>query len=355
MPIRIKNKGEVPDMAISYFMRMVCVALVAAGLIQAALEFVLWAAAKPIFRLLAPLSARSRERSLYLIQLTPFLLAVGLSSLVCVPGYVRNETNLASEAVGWPCLLLAGGVLAWFASTALRGLRVLVRTAIFSNACKTGGAGTLRAATETPIVSLPDAGHRVALVGLFHPRIFISTDLLTDGGLSPLALDLVFEHERSHAIHGDNWKLLSLYCLPRLNLSLTGGGTWLQQWQSAAEWAADDDAVRGDFGRALLLAQVLVTFARRVAGARFPAMVSTPFACGSKGFELRVNRLLELGPGSTPVTGRALAVEDIGRLSAALTLTAMILGGAAAIAALTPWLHDLSEHLLHLWITGWPV
>jgi hypothetical protein len=355
MPIRIKNKGEVPEMAISYFMRMACVVLVAVGLTQAASELVLWAAAKPIFRLLAPLSARSRERSLYLIQLTPFLLAVGLTCLVCVPGYVRNETNLAFEAVGWPCLLLAGGVLAWFASTALRGLRVVVRTVIFSNACKTGGAGTLRALTRTPVVSLPDAGHRVALVGLVHPWIFISTDLLTDGGLSPLALDLVFEHERSHAVHGDNWKLLSLYCLPCLNFSLTGGGTWLQQWQSAAEWAADDDAVRGDLGRALLLAQTLVAFARRLAGAPAPAMVSTAFVCGNKGFELRVNRLLELSPASARGAGQALAVQDIGRLWAALTLTAMVLGGATAIAALTPWLHDLFEHLLHLWITGSPV
>jgi hypothetical protein len=334
-------------MAISYLMRMVCVALVAAGMIQVASELVFWAAAKPIFRLLASLSARSRERSLYLIQLTPLLLAVGLSCLVCVPGYLRNETNLASEAVGWPCLLLAGGVLAWFACTGLRGLRIIVRTAIFANACKAADAGTLPKFTRTPIVSLLDADHRVALVGLFHPRIFISNDLITDGGLGPLALDLVFEHERSHAVQGDNWKLLSLYCLPRLNLSLAGGGTWLEQWQSAAEWAADDDAVRGDLGRALL-AQTLVDFARRVAGARAPAMVSTAFVCGDKGLELRVNRLLELSPTSTGSAGRALAGQDVGRFSAALTLIAMILGGAAAIAALTPWLHNLSEHLLHL-------
>jgi hypothetical protein len=335
-------------MAISYLMRMVCVALVAVGMVQVVSELVLWAAARPILRLLGPLSARSRERSLYCLQLTPLLLALGLSCLVCVPGYLRNETNLASEAVGWPCLLLAGGVVAWFASTAVRGLRIIVRTAIFANACKAPGAGTLPKFTRTPIVSLPDADHRVALVGLFRPRIFISNDLLTDGGLGPLALDLVFEHERSHAVQGDNWKLLSLYCLPRLNLSLSGGGTWLQQWQSAAEWAADDDAVRGDFGRALLLAQTLVDFARRVAGARPPAMVSTAFVCGNKGLELRVNRLLEIGPASTGSAGRALAVQEAGRLSAALTLLAMFLGGAAAIAALTPWLHDLSEHLLHL-------
>lgn len=334
-------------MAISYFMRMVCVALVALGLIQVTSEFVLWASAKLIFRLLAALSARSRERSLYLIQLTPFLLAVSLAFLVCVPGYVRNETNLASEAVGWPCLLLAGGVFAWFAFTALRGLRVVVLTAIFSNAFKNVDADALQSPTRTPIISLPDAEHRVALVGLFRPRIFISTDLLSEGGLSPLALDLVFEHEQSHAIQGDNWKLLSLYCLPRLNLSVTGG-TWLQHWQSATEWAADDDAVRGDSGRALLLAQTLVTFARWVASARSPAMVSTAFVSGNKELELRVNRLLELGPASTRDTDQAVAVRDTGRLTAALTLTAMVLIGAAVIAALTPWLHNLSEHLLHL-------
>jgi len=335
-------------MAISYFMRMVCVALVALGLIQIMSELVLWVAAKPIFRLLDPLSARSRERSLYLLQFMPFLLAASLTLFVCVPGYVRNETNLASEAVGWPCLLLAGGVFAWFAFTALRGLRIVVRTAIFSHACKVAGVGTLSSPIRTPIVPLPGAEPGVALVGLLHPRIFISANLLTDGRLSPPALDLVFEHESSHAIQGDNWKLLSLYCLPRLNLSLARGATWLQHWQTAAEWAADDDAVRGDCGRALLLAQTLVTFARGAAGTRASAMVSTGLVSGNKELEHRVNRLLELGHAPTRSAGHALTPLDTARLTAALTLTATVLAGAAAIAALTPWLHNLSEHLLHL-------
>jgi hypothetical protein len=332
-------------MALSYSLRMLCVALVAMGLIQTATELILWAAAKLIFRFLAPLSPRSRERNLFAIQLAPFLLAAALTFLVCVPGYVHNETNLASEAVGWPCLLLATAVLGWFASTALGGLRIVLRTARLANACKATGARTLPTATDTPIVFLPDASYRVALVGLLRPRIFISTDLLADGGLSPLALDLVLEHEQSHANQGDNWKLLSLYCLPRLNLPLDGNGTWLHQWQSAAEWAADDDAVRGDSSRALLLAQTLVAFARHIATPT-PATVSTAFVCGNKGLELRVNRLLELTPASTRNTGRPLAATS--RLSAALALTAMLLGGGTAIAALTPWLHDLSEHLLHL-------
>jgi Zn-dependent protease with chaperone function len=337
-------------MAISYSLRMVCVALVALGLIQISMELVFWAAAQLIFRLLAPLSARSRERSLYLIQLTPFLVAIALTCLVCVPGYIHNETNFAAEAVGWPCLLLAAGVLAWCASSILRGVRVMVRTAVFANACKTAGAKPLQGPSPTPIVSLPDAAYRVALVGLVHPRIFISDDLLADGGLSPLALDLVLEHEQSHAIQGDNWKLLSLYCLPRFNLPLAGNGSWLHQWQSAAEWAADDDAVRGDSSRALLLAQTLVAFARRVATPSAPATVSTAFVCGDKGLELRVDRLLELNPATADGSPRShrRSAPDSARLSAALALSAMLLGGATAIAALTPWLHDLSEHLLHL-------
>jgi hypothetical protein len=333
-------------MALSYSLRMICVALVALGLIQTAVEFVLWTAQKLIFRLLASLSARSRERSLFAIQLAPFLLAAALTCFVCVPGYVHNETNFASEAVGWPCLLLAAAVLAWFASTALGTLRIVLRTASLASACKTTGARMLPTSTHTPIVSLPNAAHRVALVGLFHPRIYISTDLLADDGLSPLALDLVFEHEQSHAVQGDNWKLLSLYCLPRLNLPLAGNGTWLHQWQSAAEWAADDDAVCGDASRALLLAQTLVAFARRIATPTPPATVSTAFVCGNKGLELRVNRLLELSPTQTRDSGHSLVATS--RLSAALILSTMLFGGAAAIAALTPWLHDFSEHLLHL-------
>ena len=181
-----------------------------------------------------------------------------------------------------------------------------------------------------------------------RPRIFISTDLLADGGLDPLALDLILQHEQSHAIQRDNWKLLSLYCLPRLNLPLVGATTWLHQWQSAAEWAADDDAIRGDANRALLLAQTLVAFARRITNARTHEMVSTAFVCGNEGLQLRVNRLLELDLAKTDGTGPSSAKMNPSALSAAAALSAMLLGGAAAIAALTPWLHDLSEHLLHL-------
>jgi len=72
-------------------------------------------------------------------------------------------------------------------------------------------------------------------------------------------------------------------------------------------------------------------------------MVSTAFVCGNKGLEVRVNRLLELDR-ATPRD----PVQENSRLSAALALTAVLIAGAAATAALTPWLHDLSEHLLHL-------
>jgi beta-lactamase regulating signal transducer with metallopeptidase domain len=330
-------------MALSYLLRLACVAIVASGMIVVAVELLLWVAAKPVLRLLTPLAARTRERVLYLVQLAPSLVAVALIASVCIPGYVRNETNLAAESVGWICLLLVAAVSAWFVRSALRGFGIVLRTALFTNAWKRSAAVNPQPMNQARFIPLVKAAHPVALVGLLHPRVFIAKHLLDEGTLSPVALDLILEHERSHAVQQDNWKLLSLYCMPRLGLTLPGGGTWLQHWQSAAEWAADDDAVRGDPQRALLLAETLVAFARNVASPA-PALVSTAFVCGNTGLEKRVGRLIDL----SPIALSATASTHPGQISAALTLAAMLIGGAAAIACATPWLHDLSEHLLHL-------
>ena len=102
-PSRSKTKRRLL-MVISYSMRMICVALVALGLILTAAELILWIAAKLIFRLFAPLSSRLRERSLYLIQITPFLLAITpdlprLRSWLCPQ---RDQLRLGSRWLAMP-------------------------------------------------------------------------------------------------------------------------------------------------------------------------------------------------------------------------------------------------------------
>ena len=209
-----------------------------------------------------PLPLRLQERAFYLVQLLPVLGAVTLTGIFFLPQYLSSETNLAPEHVGWLCIVLALSFYAWWAAGSIRGVRIVLRTIRFSRACRLQAQDSVPCSSGATIVSVAGNTPRVALVGLLRPFILISRSLLGERGLDPLALQVVLEHERAHAAQRDNWKVLSLRCLPRLNLRLSNGKTWMQLWQSTAEWAADEDAVAGSTARALMLAETLVALAR---------------------------------------------------------------------------------------------
>ena len=101
-------------MSLSYNLRLICLVVVMTGLLQTVLELTLWISAPLILRLLTSLPTRRSERLLYGLQLTPLLTALLITGSLCVPQYLRNETNLEAERVGWLCLLLASAVSFWF-------------------------------------------------------------------------------------------------------------------------------------------------------------------------------------------------------------------------------------------------
>jgi beta-lactamase regulating signal transducer with metallopeptidase domain len=324
-------------MALSYSLRLVCLIVVSAGLLQLAFELLFWIGSPLLLWLLASLPIRQRERALYLARLAPFILAVLVTVGFCVPWYVSNETNFATERVGSLCLLLAAAVSTWYGISAFAGLRIALRTMLFTRACRRDGRDVVADPNQTPILAFSGPAHRVALVGLVRPFIFISSSLLEDGGLDPFSLEIVLDHERSHAAQFDNWKLLSLHFLPRLNLTLPGGSTWMKLWQNAAEWAADEDAVRGSSARAFQLAETLVFFSLHAA-TRIPKVASTALVCREADLVTRVERLIDREAGSSAPRRRYTA----------LALWSMVVAAVLFLATLTPWLRELPEHLLHL-------
>ena len=324
-------------MALSYSLRLVCLIVVSAGLLQLAFELLLWIGSPLVLRVLTSLPIRQLERALYLARITPFVLAILVTVAFCVPWYLSNETNFAAERVGSLCLLLAAAVSAWYGISALAGLRIALRTMFFTRACKRDGRGVLADPKQTPILAFSGPAHRVALVGFVRPFIFISSSLVEDGGLDPLALEVVLDHERSHAAQRDNWKLLSLHCLPRLDLRLPGGRTWMQFWQNAAEWAADEDAVRGSSARAFRLAETLVFFSVHTAS-RIPKVASTALVCRDGDLVTRVERLINRESVSSPQHHRLVAAA----------FWTLLLAAGIFMMTMAPWLHELPEHLLHL-------
>ena len=326
-------------MALSYPLRLACLIVVSVGLLQTIFELLLWVVAPAILRLVRALPLRRQERLLYAIQLIPTVFALAFTAGCLVPQYVSNETNFSAEGVGWICILLACLVSVNWWVRVFYGMAMVVRTSLFGRTCLRGDGVIDRGHTQIPVIAIPGATPRVALVGLFRPFILISKSLTEAGGLDPLALDLVLEHERSHAAHRDNWKLLSLHTIPRLRLSVSKGKTWMQLWQNTAERAADEDAVQGSTSRALRLAETLVALARLRSTASSP-LACTQFICAATELESRIDMLTQSGNHEPSVRGRMPAVE--------VGLGVLLLAAAIALLSLAPLLADLPEHILHL-------
>ncbi|HEX4004799.1 MAG TPA: hypothetical protein VHX60_01365 [Acidobacteriaceae bacterium] len=323
-------------MNLSYTLRLLCLLTVVAGFVTAALQIILALNARSLLRRLEAAGARRRERILYLLQVAPLLLGLFVAGALCLPEYLLFEPTHETEPVGWICLLLTAAVVLWFGSALLRGLRIALRTLRFTSACRRSGRIVPHASSSLPVRALVDPNPPVCLIGFLHPLVVVSADLLEAGGLNPGALDVALDHERAHAQHRDNWKLLSLCLLPRLHRRFGPSDCWQQHWQKAADWAADDDAVRGDPARSFLLAETLVRAARSVRGSS-SSIICTALTSAETGLSARIDRLLRPPQVSRPVGAS---------LSFGLGAAAFLALGAAGIAF--PWIYSLSEHILHL-------
>lgn len=318
-------------MILSYTLRLLCLLLIVSGLLHLALQLGLARNARSILRRLKAAPARRQERVLYLLQTGPPLASTFIAAALCIPGYLRYEPHQAAEGVGWLCLLAAGVVGLWFGSGLLRGLRITLRTLHFTRTCRRRGQLLPTPGSGTPLLTVTDPDCPLGLIGFLRPLILISQDLVQPGGLHPRALPVALDHERSHALHFDNWKLLSLSFLPRLPAD-----PWQQPWQAASDWAADDDAVRGDPARSLLLAEALVRAARSVRPSR-ASVIRTALTTAEAGLAARIDRLIHPRHAS-PAAGNSPLP--------ALAALALITVGAAAAAS--PCIYGLSEALLHL-------
>jgi hypothetical protein len=324
-------------MVLSYSLRVTCLIGVTLAILQVTMEIFLWIGTPAILRVVQSLALRQRERMLYLVQLLPVIVAILLTGLFFLPQYVSNETNLAPEHVGRLCIVLAASLYVWWGARIVRGIRMVGRTILFSRACRLVGQDSESLAPGTRLVTVSDQTPRVALVGLLRPFILVSKSLLDDGGLDPLALQVVLDHERSHATQRDNWKLLSLYCLPRLDMRLPGGKTWMQLWQSTAEWAADDDAVGDSSARALMLAETLVALAR-TQSAVGQQIACTYLVCEDTELAQRVERLVNRTP--------EVSLTQLHKTGLLLGFVALcVVAGSAAFSSVVRY---LPEHLLHL-------
>lgn len=89
-------------------------------------------------------------------------------------------------------------------------------------------------------LSIARAQYTIATVGLFRPRIILSSSLAD--ALDPRAMAAALEHERAHLRHRDPLRIWLANLGAELQWPAPAAGARLQAWKAALEMARDDEA-----------------------------------------------------------------------------------------------------------------
>jgi hypothetical protein len=285
------------------------------------------------------MGASSRARVLLAMRLFPTAAGLLVSLGLLLPAYLVLEPRRAGEIPGvtfWLCALagifVAGRGVWRLVSTFLateRVVRTWSRGATPVALDGVGGACAIyRIETRTPIV---------ALAGTRRPRLFIASSVLD--GCEPDLVAAMVAHEVGHRRSGDNVKRLMLEGAADPLPLFPSGRRMREEWESATEESADDDAIASG-ARPEDLAESLVRVARLASRAPIPeAAVAAAFYRG-EAFERRVRRLL-----SAPAR-LARTATGLGRAGGLLLSFAGSAWLALTPGALEP-LHQLFELIVH--------
>ncbi len=313
-------------MILAYPARLLCACLAAFFLVHVALGLLVSLLTPAVLRRARQIDAQRAARRLLALRLAPLAGTLFVVLGLCVPSYLRLETETGMERVGFGCLMAASLAAATWAISLTRGARAYVRSVRHARAwARASRPGTMG-------VRLVDAGYGVlALTGIFRSRIFVSRqvfDLLTAEEIAA-----ALRHETAHRISRDNLKRLFLMLAPGLVPFRRGFGGIERAWVRYAEWAADDMAAAGDSRRSLALATALV----RVARMPVASPVISLFDGGADLAE-RVERLLRVEP---PARSRPpyLVVLAAGAVAA---VAAAVLPDPGTLVTV----HRLLEHLI---------
>jgi len=296
-------------------------------------------AALALDRVLGRARPSTAARVLLGLRLLPGVVSLFFTTALFLPAHWRLEPANAEESAGLSLLALAavGAVILaatlWRTAAAVRATGWIGRAWLRRSERQEADAGGI------PVYRLSNPSPIVSLVGVIHPRLFVSTPVLSS--LSAAELDVSLSHELAHLLSGDNLKRVIVACCPDA-LSLAGIGRRVEdQWRAALEFSADDRAVGGDEQRALNLVSALVTMAKLTPAPRRSLLAVTSEFYDGALLSARIDRLLH--------------PERAGRSSLAVVpMWPVSLAGLALLAALLPsqavWLvvHLATEGLVRL-------
>jgi Zn-dependent protease with chaperone function len=322
-------------MLLSYWFRLFCLMLFSVGVMQVALYLLLRLVMPVADRGISRMTARCQERIYFAIPVASHVVALLLAMSVVGPQYIRNETNRLQEHVGIVCMAGATIIAARYLYALLRAALLILQ---MHRAHKHDEAPVVLTG-GTPVYTSVDMHPLLAVTGVFSPRIVISRHLLNNAEFSSESLEIALAHETAHLCQHDNLKHLVLASLTLFNAGARQERS-LQRWRHAAEIAADDDAVSGNFSRAILLAETLLVAARTVPSQRM-SVLSLGLLPHEEELDKRIDRLLRndstLAPTTTP-SWRHIIGGGIFLLAGTCTLLHLF---AASF-------HEAAEYVLHL-------
>ena len=280
------------------------------------------------------LCPRSAARRLLWLRLLPTALGLFAVAGICLPSYLWLEPADIAEEIGPGCLLAAALAVALWTISLVRGLRAGIRSirhtresGRLSRLWTLPGTGLQVCIVDTPAPLL-------ALVGLYGSRVIVSNRVMQAFAAPQLLAAL--HHEEAHRVSRDNMKRLLMLLTPGLLPGFHGFRTIERGWARFTEWAADDDAVRGDADQSLTLAAALVCVAR-MGATPAPSPLGASFLGNGGEISARVERLLNPTP-PAPVRRPRNAP------AAAIAVAA---AGCLLHPATLQWAHRTLERLIH--------
>jgi Zn-dependent protease with chaperone function len=326
-------------MNVPYLLRLLCLCLASFFVVNALLSLTASFASRAAIRMAENMRPRTAAHFLFVLRLLAFALGVGTVLGLCIPSYLWFEPQAIPERIGWTCLTLALlGAAGWSLS-----ITRTARAVGASNRCyrlwQQAGREARISGEASQAVIVEKEAPLLALAGVFRPRLIVSDGVLR--ALSADQLDVALHHENAHRVSRDNLKRLLLLVAPGPIPFIASFSSLDRAWAKFSEWAADDEAARGNSLRALSLAAALVRVARMGTGPRLP-FLHTSLVGSDRDLSARVDRLLRMQPAGpvSPSRTRSLTF-GVG------------LGIAACMAMLMAWtpvlssVHRLLELFLH--------
>jgi beta-lactamase regulating signal transducer with metallopeptidase domain len=276
-----------------YLLRLWCLCFASFFAVNAAAGLLISFVSRTAVQKAESMRARSAARFLFAVRVLPCVLGIAAVLALCVPSYLWLEPQASSERIGWACLALALlGAATWLVSLG-RVTRVLAFSIRFNRAGRQTGCETHRHGELSKAVVVEKDAPLLALAGIFRPRLLVSQAVLRS--LSAEELDLALQHENAHRTSRDNLKRFFLLLAPAPVPLLRSFSSIERRWAKLSEWAADDEAVRGDSHRALALAAALLRVARMGAAPRL-SFLHTSLCADDHDLSARVERLLRVQP-----------------------------------------------------------